>query len=358
MKAFVKKILFRLSKGKIVASIFAVFLDVFNLRKEEKKIFLEEVKVSYPICERNCDDKTKHKLYRRYLRLWLSYGFDMKDFFIYRLYRHTDEECAMYISNRHWLTLDVTANRREYWDIFEDKAIFYEYFKTFMKRAVLPVNGMNDKERFIQMCSKHKRVIVKPRRAHRGEGIRILSTASLEEVESAWEIVLSEKLVVEEIVKQDAYMAELHEGSLNTVRVSTAQDHNGNIHIMACSTRMGTGQAFVDNVSNGIGLFAGVDKDSGILLSPGFDIHSKEYLYHPDTGVAIPGRIVPHWEKLRKLSVEAAKTVPQMRFLGWDWALNSLGEWELIEGNNPGAMITLQTSLNRGLKREYDTVLL
>lgn len=61
---------------------------------------------------------------------------------------------------------------------------------------------------------------------------------------------------------------------------------------------------------------------------------------------------------MKKLALEVAMVVPEMRYIGWDWTRKDKGQWELIEGNNPGGVHTLQLTAGRGLKQEYENILL
>lgn len=334
------------------------FADVFHMKDQYWIEFNQKLKHSYPTCEREYTNREIHKEYRRFLKGVFRYGFDLKDWFVYQLMRYNDSELKTYISHDYWLYLDEKTNEHEYWDIFMDKAVFYDYFKQYMSRDVLIVKDENDRDAFMSLCRKHNKLIVKPCRAHRGEGVEIIHVETPEKIEAAWEKVLQNKLLVEEVVKQNPATKRFHEDSLNSLRICTVLDKKGEPFVMAAAIRFGSAGSNVDNVSNGSGIFAGVDVNDGTLFSPGYDINTKEYLYHPDSKLLIPGTKIPEWPKLLELAKKAALEVPQMRYIGWDWALDENDHWELIEGNNPGTMIMPQVSQHKGLKKEFTEKLL
>lgn len=54
---------------------------------------------------------------------------------------------------------------------------------------------------------------------------------------------------------------------------------------------------------------------------------------HPDSGEQIIGFKVPSWDKIVDLVISAAKVIPEVRYVGWDVAVDDDGNVQLIEGN-------------------------
>ena len=88
----------------------------------------------------------------------------------------------------------------------------------------------------------------------------------------------------------------------------------------------------MDNVDCG-GMAARIDLESGKLLTVGADKAGNTYTKHPITGTDIIGFTIPYWEEAKKMCLEAAQKVPQMRFVAWDVAITPNGP-TFIEGNS------------------------
>ena len=75
------------------------------------------------------------------------------------------------------------------------------------------------------------------------------------------------------------------------------------------------------------------DLESGKLLTVGADKAGNTYTKHPITGTDIIGFTIPYWEEAKKMCLDAAQKVPQMRFVAWDVAITPNGP-TFIEGNS------------------------
>jgi translation elongation factor EF-G len=88
----------------------------------------------------------------------------------------------------------------------------------------------------------------------------------------------------------------------------------------------------MDNVDCG-GMAARIDLESGKLLTVGADKAGNTFTKHPITGTDIIGFTIPYWEEAKAMCMEAARKVPQMRFIAWDVAITENGP-TFIEGNS------------------------
>ena len=78
---------------------------------------------------------------------------------------------------------------------------------------------------------------------------------------------------------------------------------------------------------------ARIDLESGKLLTVGADKAGNTYTQHPITGTDIIGFTIPYWEEAKAMCMEAARKVPEMRFIAWDVAITADGP-TFIEGNS------------------------
>lgn len=345
------------SKLNFFRFFFVWCMDLFCLNNNIWEKFNNKLKTCYPCKNRVYSSREIHSLYRDFLNCWLKDGYSLGDYFSYEFIRLNRRERNTYISDSYRFVLDRKVNSKRYKDLFENKAQFSEKFKGYMHRKILVINSEEDKEAFFAFCQSHPRICIKPRDAHRGMGVEIVDVRTQKKIQETWEKIFADKMIVEEAIIQNPVLATPHPQSVNTLRISTAIDKNNVPHIMACCFRMGVNRNCIDNFSGG-GVVAPVDVFSGVISGPARDLDANYYMYHPTTGQLLSGFQVPEWETLKKIVLEVALVVPEMRYIGWDFSLNEHGQWELIEGNNPGGVHTLQLTAGRGLKKEYDKVLI
>ena len=245
-------------------------------------------------------------------------------------------------------------NQRENLDIFNDKKKAYDVFGEYYKRELILLTGKYDKELFASFTSRHKSFIVKPYNGSGGRGISIYHSKDYLSVDELFAAVMSKGAVVcEELIVQAKEMAVLHQGSVNTCRIPTVRVGDEVIVFHPC-LRMGSGNAVVDNASSG-GIIAPIDATTGIVVMRGEDEKHNSYIRHPDSGVIIPGFVIPHWNEVVSLVTEMAKVVSGNQYCGWDVAFTDAG-WVMVEGNPRGQFIE-QYATHKGIKPELEKLI-
>ena len=103
----------------------------------------------------------------------------------------------------------------------------------------------------------------------------------------------------------------------------------------------------MDNVCSGGG-YTGVDIETGKLLN------RKRYTYFimdvPNIPDAMPNEI-PCWETIKSVALELHGRLPQLDFIGWDFALSPEGQPILIEFN-PRPGVGLQQAVGPMFSKE------
>lgn len=139
--------------------------------------------------------------------------------------------------------------------------------------------------------------------------------------------------VAQKIVKQHAKLAEIHPESLNTIRVISFRFH-GEVHILSAQLRMGAGDARIDNYSAG-GIACAI-KEDGWLCDEAI---TKKYTWtdsHP-SGRKFNTIQVPSYDKVVELIQKIHPQLPYYNIIGWDFAIDEVGDPVLIEFNvTPG----------------------
>lgn len=347
--------------AKIMRNRFSsnLFTAVYLKSKGGKKAFREFDELCgkrYPIREYGLSTKDKKKLFYQYLYLRFKFGASMIDYFLYEFYRSSDYDVSRYMTERDRVKLYRYADHKDYVHICADKKDFYDTFSEFMQQDCIFVDGEEDRDSFFSFVEGKKEIIAKPRDGQRGVGVTKLIVDTEEGIEKAWEYCLQGKLIAEKVITGCAELEEFHPLSLNTIRVSTAVEKNGTPHIMAATIRTGVRDNYVDN-GHSDGVYAAIDVDTGIISTIGYNANGERFPLHPDSGKAFAGTQIPHWQELRELVLKAAKKVPQLRYIGWDWALNQDYQWILVEGNEPGGIDVHQHPGFVGLLNDYSKVL-
>lgn len=138
--------------------------------------------------------------------------------------------------------------------------------------------------------------------------------------------------IVEDMICQNQQLADFNPTSVNTFRVVTLLCADGNLKVMAAVLRIGRKGKTADNFHH-YGIAATIDVEKGIVNAPGIDREFKRYIVHPDSGKQIIGFKVPSWDRIVDLVTSAAKVIPEVRYVGWDVAVDQEGNTQLIEGN-------------------------
>jgi hypothetical protein len=127
--------------------------------------------------------------------------------------------------------------------------------------------------------------------------------------------------------------------------------------VAAAVQRIGTADtAPTDNWSGG-GICAPVDLATGRLgagrMHPRKGRNAQpSYAHHPDTGAAIEGAILPHWDAVQDTVLRACTAAPLIRYAGWDVLVDRDGVPVIIEANHNTDVNLLQ--VHGGLLRRAD----
>lgn len=305
--------------------------------KKEYKEFVKLCARRFPIRTYNLTKKQIQALFIDHLYLRYKYGLSMTDYFLYELYRGAECVESLYMSDRDRVIIHRAVNQPDYMHYFGDKKDFYEKFSSYMQKECIFIESEKDESIFRAFVADKSRVVIKPRDGERGIGVDVVPVDTEEQIQIAWEKCLKNKMLVEKVIEGCDEIQAFHDASLNTIRVSTVLDAKGKAHILSATIRTGTGKHVVDN-GHSEGVYAAIDVDSGMIITIGYNANGERFPVHPDSGKPFAGFIIPNWDGLREKAIEVAEIIPQMRYIGWDWALNNEKQWILIEGNEPGGI--------------------
>lgn len=168
-------------------------------------------------------------------------------------------------------------------------------------------------------------------------------------VDDLIDAVLSADYIIQERVLQHEKMAALCPSSVNTIRLQTVMDKEGNVIPFGPGVRIGRQGSYVDNWAKG-GVFVGIDakteqlKDFGVLKPK----YGTKVMEHPDTHIPFKGYIIPFYHEAEQMVVELHKRMYRSHSIGWDIAITENGP-VIIEGNDRWE-ITLVQAVHGGMR--------
>ena len=133
--------------------------------------------------------------------------------------------------------------------------------------------------------------------------------------------------IVTSYIEMHPQLKAIYPKSVNSIRMMLINRHGYDPKIMQTYMRIGSSQTgYTDNVGYG-GIAAMIDTETGRIYN---SETIKDHVFypcptHPDTGVAINGIVVPHWDMICEKVKEICKLMPELEYLGFDVAVTEDG---------------------------------
>lgn len=214
--------------------------------------------------------------------------------------------------------------------LFDNKLLFTEKFAAFIAREHIDLRE-TDAQGLENFLKKHPQVMAKRYDDYVGRGItKIDGQNEMIDYEELYQKLLDERqYLIEEYFIQHERMNDLSPYCVNTLRMITFIDDEGNVHLLVAALKCGL-YNFVDNVGQGA-IYTVLD-DKGTVTYPFVDHGMNQYTVSPVTGKDLIGFQVPYFDEIVAMLKKAALVVPEVRYIGWDVAVGP-DQAELIEGN-------------------------
>ncbi|WP_394278225.1 sugar-transfer associated ATP-grasp domain-containing protein [Microbacterium sp.] len=236
--------------------------------------------------------------------------------------------------------------------IFDDKLEFAQRFGAELGREWIDLR-VTDAAAFAAFTARHPRIIAKNPGGVGGNGISLRESASITDPAAVREeLIAAGQVLVEEVLVQHPDMARLYPDSVNSLRMVSYLDPDGEVHVLAGVLKIGNG-GVIDNFSNG-GMYTMLD-ERGRAMHPASDEEGHPFAEHPVTGVAITGFTVPLYDEVLDLVDRLARRVPAFPYIGWDIAITPEGP-VVIEGNHNSGVFQSKPSVSgirQGLLPRY-----
>ncbi len=259
-----------------------------------------------------------------------KYGAGYMDYDLFEMYNLTSAQRDTYITRGRNNALVAKYNDKSYFHFLDNKDEFNELYKDYVKRDWIKVKG-TPKEDIIAFMQKHNEFMAKPIDGGCGHGIEKINTNDYKSLDEVYDKLVegNNNYELEEVIKQHPSVSAIYPDAINTVRIVTILKDD-ETHIICAYFRIGNGK-YVDNFNSG-GMVAPVNEVTGEVADRAIDKNKNLYETHPQTGAKIKGFKFPDWEKAINICKEAAKVVPQIRYVGWDVCFTPDGPI-FVEGN-------------------------
>lgn len=171
------------------------------------------------------------------------------------------------------------------------------------------------------------------------------------ETQQVINLLLSANYLIQERIYQHPKMAALCSSTINSIRLQTVMDSQGNVIPFGAGLRMGRQGSRVDNWAKG-GVFVGIDMRSGRLKDRGFlkPKFGTSVFEHPDTHIKFLDYEIPYYQEAVNMAVKMHKHLYRCHSIGWDIAITENGPI-FIEGNSVWEISLLQAA-HGGLKKQ------
>lgn len=275
----------------------------------------------------------KIKIFLDFIIEYKFYGTYLQDYIQYDFYLKKNNARRNYIVFGRLLEIMRICNAPEKRYIFDQKPEFDKVFKNYLKRDFFDVSKGTIEE-FKYFISNKESFFAKQPDGMFGTGVEKVLTNKIKDINKLFSKYKENMILCEETLEQCKEFKNFNDTSVNTLRVVTLMDAKGIVHIMGGLLRLGRKGKIADNFHH-MGIAAYLDP-SGIVSTTGVDKNNRRYIKHPDSDKIIIGFQIPVWDKVCKTVIEAAKVVPEIKYVGWDVVITDSYEIALVEGN-PGA---------------------
>lgn len=177
-----------------------------------------------------------------------------------------------------------------------------------------------------------------------GIGVRKIVWDSISDKESVLNEIMSPiDMVYEYVIRQNDFMSMFNPDSVNTIRFVTL-NINGKCTVLSAFLRMGNKGSCVDNLSGGGGVLVGINQE-GLLSDFGIDKHFNKKFESP-TGVVFKGVKIPNYGGIKGKIISFHQRIPYANLIGWDVALDELGNAVVVELNLACALVEAHQIFN------------
>ena len=294
---------------------------------------------------------SKSTLIRDIIASVFIYNISILEYFQFRFFELTKLQRSQWAGTGFMYEYQLLMNPPEQRHILDDKTLFYKHYSNFFVHTVADVGDLKERPEITETLLNNPsgKLVFKQSDGKCGAQVEI---KNCEDFDHSGMIAFMENAdygLVEEFIMQHPDINRLSPSAVNTVRIITQINDEGEVDILGCRLRISVNSS-VDNMAAG-NLAAPIDVNSGLISGPAVysDITKPDQEYHPVTKVPIQGFYIPFWDQALEMVKKAALLHPQNRSIGWDVVITERGPG-LIEGNHDWCKLLWQLPVKKGLK--------
>lgn len=271
---------------------------------------------------------------------YVRFGAPTHNYKFFEFYKYKNAYRDTFLTSRRLTAILQKKTNLDAYFLFNNKVEFNKAFSKFIKREWMAVDENTTSEVLLAFLNKNGRIIVKPIDNQAGIGVFIIEKEKYELIDSVIEKAgRGEKFICEQVVENISCLREINPSSLNTLRINTFVNKDGEIVFLGNSFRAGSAGSAIDNLHGG-GVIYHVN-ELGFIDQCGHDSDGGKHYYHPSTNKKMIGLEIPRYDELLKFMIQVAMVNKNAKLVGWDVAVTENG-FELIEGNIGMDEINLQ----------------
>lgn len=291
---------------------------------------------------------------------YFAYGFSPSEFLSYGLETLDERTRQSFVSDRESVRYAYRLNSEKAINVFMDKNETYVRLRKYYNRDAISIVGESDFSKYMGFVEKYPVYVEKMSKESCGRGVELIDVASIlrekqkqgvtnEDIikEFFTQRLAKGSLILEAPIKQSTLLSSINASSVNSVRCITLTAPHS-VEILWCFAKIGRAGSFIDNGSAG-GLLAGIDLETGEIVTDAVDEFGHVFKKHPDSNMVIKGFRYPQWRDMCNMCIEMASSVPEAKWIGWDMAHTENG-WVIIEGNSVTELIGPQSTFRCGVK--------
>ena len=282
-------------------------------------------KLAKDIAKRN--NKSVSYVKRDMIKNFIRYGIGYTDYLKGDYINLTKEQKKTYVTTKSFYKLLHYLNNPKYDACMSDKIVFNRIFNKYLGREWIDIRTTSLDE-FKEFLKGKKTIFAKPPTDFGGHGIEKITVKEIEDVEKLYEDLKKKKLnLIEEGLIQHEELNKINPYAVNSFRIVTLVK-DGKAYILANALRINVD----DNPAIGCSDAYMRLNEQGIVCSRVIDDVANIYEEHPMAKIKFNTVKVPYVKEAFKMAEEAALVVPEVRYVGWDFAITKDGP-VIMEGN-------------------------
>lgn len=294
-----------------------------------KRIKSIEFRRMNEVLNREAKRNNKSKAYVKldFLKCALKYKMGYVDYMKCNAINLNDEDIKKLFTGENYKELLHYLNPIKYRVVADDKIICNKIFSKYLKRSYidLRVSSLNDFKDFLK---DKDNVFAKLVDGFGGAGVIKIKTKEIKDYKKLYnELYKNRQFLIEEEIKQHKVLTEINPSAVNNIRIVTLLKDN-KIYYIERILRINDG--LTDTISSH-DIQGRLDENLN-LISDMVDDDLNIYKTHPVTGFKFENIKIPNAKSIYELIENAAREVPNIRFIGWDIAVTPNGA-DIIEVN-------------------------